>query len=170
MQLTNSPLGLLSICILTTSITALPTPSFSHPNHALMLPAAESTTSISALDPRAPIPTSASPTSNPGIYICTSSNWQGSCFWTIVPPPHYGLCGSVTALNGWNSLGPDKGIAVDVYMDAKCTQLVKEKMIWPGISDLADSGAYIVNQEDSGVGEGGYFGVKVWAYSGTYPE
>ncbi|KAJ9613092.1 hypothetical protein H2200_003033 [Cladophialophora chaetospira] len=50
-----------------------------------------------------------------GIYICQLPNWGGVCFWTHIDPSIYTYCMIVTSNGGWASLGPDKGLVVQLY-------------------------------------------------------
>ncbi|KIW63840.1 hypothetical protein PV04_08812 [Phialophora macrospora] len=49
------------------------------------------------------------------MYICQYPNWSGTCFWTEIYPSMYNHCMVIIAAGGWASLGPDAGIAVDLY-------------------------------------------------------
>ena len=103
---------------------------------------------------------------DPGIYICSGPNWSGTCFWQSIPPAVYSYCGAVNASAGWDSVGPDKGIVVDIYKNISCTAdgLLKKQVIWPGRPDLKSDG--IPNAPS--LATSAAFGVKVLKYTGGY--
>lgn len=67
---------------------------------------------------------------------------------------------SFYADSGIDSIGPDKGIMVDVYSDMGCGNRILQGMVYPGYDDL--HGQY---SEANGFGQR-EFGVMVWTYQG----
>ena len=164
MLLPSSASIILFLQLFMISLNALPPPP-SPPLIATTLPYNKSTEAQEASIPAFPslTPRATSPDNGyPGIYICPLPNWGGDCFWRITPPSSYTQCGSVTTVDGWSSLGPDKGIAVSVYYDLECTNSSVDKMVWPGTGDLEVGVGIDVDDN------GSHFGVKVWPYTGGY--
>ena len=84
----------------------------------------------------------------------------------------YGLCGIVTAMDGWASVGPDQGIKIDIFRyffsnltdigsalslilssgrDTSCKEVVKTGVVYPGINDLISAGVPEANTPHFGV-------------------
>ena len=56
-----------------------------------------------------------------GIYICSASDFKGTCFWNeIQPEDQDGKCLHIHSPDGYKSFGPDAGLSVEIWDTQNC--------------------------------------------------